>query len=368
MVGFANVVKYYFDRCYPDFKERKFAATSCGEGGKTIEMLSKNCPNSQGKYYSHYLKMIDKSLEAAQRMNKTINCSAILWMQGEYNYTRSANQGWESSTPGTKDKEAYKKYFSGLISDMTTDIKTTYHQAKDPIFITYQCGAQYTRDFDVSIGMAQLETANSDARVVLAAPVYPVCDRGGHLCPNGSRWFGEMMAKIYIKTILKGQKWKPLQPENISKGKSYIDIDFYVPEPPLRLDTLTLEKAVDFGFEIRENGQVKQIKSVDLMSKKRIRIGLNTEFGSGKIEVTYAGPVASGSGNLCDSDNFESFAVYQDLIAAGNTFAEKSRFKPKYEPRGRNGKIIYDQHYPMQNFCCTFYYSIPLNKRSIKCL
>lgn len=368
IIGFTNAVKYYIDQYSMDFPERKFAATSSGEGGRSIELLSKNCPNNNGKLYNHYLKMIGKANEAAVRMKKSINCSAILWMQGEYNYTKSSNQGWESNTPATKDKQAYKNYFTNLISDMTGDVMNVYHQSKAPVFITYQCGAQYTREFDVSVGMAQLEAANSDPRVVLASPVYPVCDRGGHLCPNGSRWFGEMMAKVYFKTVIKGEKWKPLQPAKIIKGKNYIDIDFYVPEPPLRLDTLTLEKANNYGFQVRDAGQIQLINKVSLISAKKIRLALNNDLSSGNIEVLYAGPTTKGNGNVCDSDDFQSFAVYQDLIAPGNTEAEKTRFKPKYEPRDKDGGIIYNQHYPMQNFCCAFYYLIPQNQKSIKCI
>lgn len=368
VIGFTNCVKYYSDQLYPGLAERKFAATSCGEGGKTIELLSKGCPNQKGRLYDHYLKMIAKSNEAAKRMNKSLNCSAILWMQGEYNYTRYINQGWENNTRGTGDKQEYKKYFTKLIDDMTDDVKAVYHQTNDPLFITYQCGAQYTSSYDVSIGMAQLETANSDPRAVMAAPVYPVSDRGGHLCPNGSRWFGEMMAKAYIKTVLKGEKWKPLQPERISKGKNFIDIDFYVPEPPLRMDTLTLEKAANYGFEVRENGQLKKINSVKLLSAKKIRLMVKDDFSQGKVEITYGGASTKGNGNLCDSDAFQSFEIYQELIAKGQTEAEKNRFKPKYEPRDQNGKTIYNQHYPMQNFCCVFYYSIPDKIKFVKCL
>jgi len=99
--------------------------------------------------------------------------------------------------------------------------------------------------------------------------------------------------------------------------------------------------------------------SVSLISGKKIRLGLNADLDSESIEVTYAGPSTRGNGNLCDSDDFQSLTVYQDLIAGGTTEAEKTRFKPKYEPRDKDGKIIYNHHYPMQNFCCAFYFLIP---------
>ncbi len=364
VIGFVNAVKHDFDQYFPGHKELKFAATSSGEGGRTIEVLSKNCPNKGGKLYKHFLTMLTKSKEAADRMKKTINCSALLWMQGEYNYGQS-KQGWEPQSVATKDKAEYKKYLSQLITDMTADVEKTYQQTQAPIFITYQVGAQFTRDFDVPVGMAQLETGNTDPRVVLAAPIYPVCDRGGHLCPNGSRWFGEMMAKVYFKTVIKGEKWKPLQPKGITKGGDYLDIDFIVPQAPLRLDTMTLAKAKNYGFEVKDSGEVKPIRSVQLISGTKVRLSFNSKLKAGNVEVNYAGPSTIGNGNLCDSDDFQSFTTYQDLIAEGTTDAEKTRFRPKYEPRDAKGNIIYGQHYPMQNFSCAFYYQLPANQNSL---
>jgi len=364
--GFANAVKYNFDKDFPELSNRKFAATSTGEGGRSIEILSKNSPNKDGKLYSYTVKTMTRSKEASARMGKSINCSALLWMQGEYNYTQASKQGWSPASPATKDKNVYKNYLSKLVSDLTCDVKTAYEQTDAPVFITYQCGAQFTKDFDVPIGMAQLELANTDPRVVLAGPVYPVSDRGGHLCPNGSRWYGEMMAKVYYKTIIRGEKWIPLQPKTITKGKKSIDIDFYVPEPPLKFDTLTLKQVKNFGFTVKENGAEKKIFSVSLISATKIRLTMDTNFKDESVEVNYAGPATVGNGNLCDSDNFKSFATYQNLNAEGATLAEKNRFKPKYEPRDKNGNIIYGQAYPLQNFCCVFYYKIAAHKYRIK--
>ena len=160
----------------------------------------------------------------------------------------------------------------------------------------------------------------------------------------------------------------PLQPKEIVKGPNFVDIDFYVPEPPLCLDTMTLQKARNCGFEIREDGVPKQIQDISVVSATKVRITASSDFGTGKIEVNYAGPSTSGNGNLCDSDNFISFGTYQNLIAKGTTDVERNRFKPKYEPRDQSGRIIYGKHYPMQNFSCAFYYALPAGQTSIKCI
>jgi hypothetical protein len=250
---------------------------------------------------------------------------------------------------------------------MSSDVTSVYRQTKPPVFITYQCGAQYTRDFDIPIGMAQLELANSDPRIIMAGPVYPVTDRGGHLCPNGSRWYGEMMAKVYYKTIIKGEKWTPLQPKKFTKGKDFIDIEYHVPEPPIRLDTLTLMKTKNYGFEIKQNGVSRDIANVSIISSGKIRLTVSSLLLDENIEINYAGPSASGHGNICDSDKFISFEKYKDLVAHGETDMERNRFKPKSEPRNLTGEIIYGKPYPLQNFSVAYYYVIPAGKKQLIC-
>jgi hypothetical protein len=176
-----------------------------------------------------------------------------------------------------------------------------------------------------------------------------------------------MMAKVYVKTVLNGEKWIPLQPKRFRKGKNFIDVEYHVPEPPLKLDTLTLLKSRNYGFEIRQGNVTKTITNVRIHSPTAIRLTVSSDFTAGDIEVNYAGPQRSGHGNVCDSDTFTSFEKYRDLIAAGETEKERNRFKPAYEPRDENGNIIYDKPYPLQNFSCAFYYLIPANKDQLIC-
>jgi hypothetical protein len=46
----------------------------------------------------------------------------------------------------------------------------------------------------------------------LAAPAYPVTDKGGHFDPNGSRWLGLQMGKVFYETVVLRRRWKPLSP------------------------------------------------------------------------------------------------------------------------------------------------------------
>jgi hypothetical protein len=365
--GFVNAVKYYYDHLQKADTTVKFAATSCGSGGRSIELLSKHVPNGDNKFYQHFYKTLLKSKEAATRMNKGLVCPAILWMQGEYNYLAEATQGWEPNTPATKDKNKYKEFLSQLAADMRQDITNVYGQQKMPVFITYQCGAQYTRDNDLPIGMAQLELANTRPDIIMAGPVYPVTDRGGHLCPNGSRWYGEMMAKVYYRTVLLGQKWIPLQPKKITKANGHIDIEYYVPKPPLRVDTLTLQKTASYGFTVQQAGANIHIQSVAVISSTTIRLQVPLYHMNDAVSISYAGPSTRGHGNICDSDDFRSFETYKNLVAEGQTGTERNRFKPNYEPVDARGNIIYDQHYPMQNFSCAFFYEVPAGKNNITC-
>jgi hypothetical protein len=184
-------------------------ATSAGTSGKPIEDLSKESQVST--LYKDYTSTLTLGNFIANRSNSTITCPALFWLQGEWNYQGYGNGLTEGSTP-TADKDAYKALLLTLKNNMQNDVKAAYKQTVAPVFITYQCGSQYTKGKELSIGMAQLEASNAYADIVCAGPVYPMTDVGGHLDANGYRWYGEMLGKVYYKTKVLGEDFKPLQP------------------------------------------------------------------------------------------------------------------------------------------------------------
>jgi len=337
----------------------KFIASSCGTGGKTIEELSKEFYNPV--YYQDFTN----TLTYASSITSSIHCPAIFWMQGEQNYTTpSGNEGLTPGSAPCTDKATYKSLLLKMKNNLQTDIIKQYNQTDAPLFITYQTGVQYTRGDSVAIGMAQLEASNENKDIVCAGPVYAMTDRGGHLDPNGYRWFGEMLGKVYYKTKILGEVFKPLQPLEIMRmdDPQKLKIRFLVPQPPLVLDTKTLDIMTGLGFEVFVNGSSVELWKVDV-DNDCVYLTCGSDL-TGDVEVIYAGTNNIGHGNLRDSDAYPGFFNYLDLDKKNpdksyvyERDASETTLRPWYEPKDSDG-IIYNKPYPLYNFCVAFYYKL----------
>lgn len=346
----------------------KILATSAGTGGKSIEQLSKESKQSIN-YYLDYTKTITKASEISKNNGYKITCPAIIWMQGEYNYTADNTRGLISGQPNCTDKSTYKNLLIQLKNNMQTDVMSAYSQTSKPLFITYQVGAQYTKGKTLEIGMAQLEMANENDDVFCAGPVYQMSDRGGHLDANGYRWYGEMIAKAYLQTINTGKKFQPLQPKEIARttNPKEIKVKFLVPKLPLVLDILTVKKVTDYGFTVYNN-DIRQIISSVTIDNDCVRLICSANL-TGKVEIVYAGlnttsSYDNGHGNLRDSDDYPSIYNYINLDKKNtdNTYvypreASETTLHPIYEPKDSQG-VIYEKPYPLYNFSVAFYYKL----------
>lgn len=346
----------------------KILATSAGTSGMTIEQLSKE---SQTKtLYNDYLNSLKYSAAIARTSNSSISCPAIFWMQGEWNY-QGYEEGLTLGSKPTSDKDAYKALMIKLKNNMQSDAMQKYGQDQKPLFITYECGAQYIKGRAQTIGMAQIEASNENADVVCAGPVYPMTDRGGHLDPNGYRWYGEMLAKAYYQTKIQGEKFKPLQPREISRTEqnNKLKIKFLVKHLPLVLDDKILAKIKDYGFEVYVNN-IRQTISGVTVDGDCVYLTTTSSL-AGNIEVVYAGEYTGGSGNLRDSDPYQSLFTYLDLDKknADGTYvyprdASETTLRPDYEPKNASGAVIYGQPYPLYNFSISFYYKLNADQQT----
>lgn len=217
-------------------------------------------------------------------------------------------------------------------------------------------------------------------------------DRGGHLDANGYRWFGEMLGKVYYQTQIKGKNFKPLQPKEIllDRATGKIQIRFHVPVPPLALDVNTLPKIRDYGFEVYQDkarsGNRINITKVELNGKDKVVLTCDKPL-EGDVLIMYTGSGSrienqpqglnhlQGHGNLHDSDSSKGFYKYIDLDGKNADGAyiyprEKfeSRLRPDYEPKDDSGNIIYNQNYPLYNFCIGFYYKLTSGKNKLRIL
>lgn len=331
---------------------QKFIGTNCGEGGRSIERLMKQCTNGTNYYTTEFLDCITSAKAAVDAENKTISCPAIFYMQGEYNYVSTTDAGLTPGTDATTDKDQYKAYLLQLKNDMQADIMSTYGQTKKPLFFVYQVAGSYINRRDMSITMAQIEFAQENDDVFLMNSTYGMPDyTGGHLSTNGYRWYGEMMAKSMYQVFENKKQWNGLELANIQIDEKNVLCDFRAPVLPLVFDDWTKEARTQNGFKIFKNNSEITITGMSIVDNRVILI-TNTDLTTGTIEITYAGQGVVGSGNLRDSDEFNSMYTYYDDRESSPSKREA------YTPKDKNGNYIYGKKYPMYNWANHFYVRI----------
>lgn len=350
--------------------ETDIIATSAGNSGKSIEDLSKE--SQVHNLYDVYTQALKTGVKAAERVQSTIYCPAIFWMQGEWNYTIEGSGLTPGSSP-TNSKDGYKALLIQLKNNMQADAMRIYNQTEKPTFYTYQTGAQYTRGRTVSIGMAQLEASNENEDIICAGPIYPMTDYGGHLDANGYRWYGEMLGKVYNKHKIQGEDFKPLQPKKIFRdaaNPNKVLIQFHVPVPPLVFDTNILPKEVNFGFDIFMRRVRQTIQSVSIVGDDIVEIICSAPLND-EIEVIYAAENTKGHGNLRDNDDYQAVFNYVNIDkkdANGNFIyprRDNRNLRPSNEPKDASGNVIYDKPYPLYNFSLAFNYKLAKGENEI---
>lgn len=353
----------------------KYLASSDGENGKSIEALSKKGALQKNYYNDYFLKSVESAANIARSNGYKMVTPAIFWLQGEYNYFTLHD---DNTSGATLDKYGYKKLLVELKNDMQKDIMNAYGQTKKPVFITYQVGS-LRNDDNLNIGLAQLELSNTYDDIINAGPIYHLPHRGIHMDANGYRWYGEMLAKVYYKTQVLGEDFKPLQPKQIYRiSSNSVGIIFHVPQPPMVFDTNLVQALPNYGFKIKNNGVEQKISEVKIDSNNNTIIISCTNAITGNVEVIYGqqniylnNKLLIKAGNLRDSDNYPAFFTYVDLDAKKDGEyiypREKSEttLRPDNEPKDKDGSLLHDKPYPLYNFSVAFSYTLDANRTSV---
>lgn len=344
-VSSAHVFKDLINKYHWLGGDTEVVATNCGEGGKSIEQLSKENTNGVVYYDTSFIPAIDLMKTVADNNSKSVSCPAIIWMQGESNYSGSG-KGLTTGTDATVDKAQYKTYLSTLKDNMQTDIMSTYSQSKKPLFFIYQVAGSYIDRVDMSINMAQIEFAEENNDVVLLNPTYGLPDySGGHLSSNGYRWYGELIAKDLYNSIINGKDLFNTKVENVRIIKNIIYLDCSVYASPLVIDTKTVEEKDSYGFLVGDSLGANTISSVEIIGGATIKLTLSRNISSSAY-VSYAGNLRNGTGNVRDSHKWVSKYNYAD---------ETSLVSPSYTPLDENGNNLYGKKYPCYNWLSAFY-------------
>lgn len=147
----------------------------------------------------------------------------------------------------------------------------------------------------------------------MAAPHYSETHAadGIHFTNTSSRLHGERIARALAWEQLGNGSWTGLRPRSVSANGAVISVQFWVPVPPLVLDTTSVSDPGNYGFTYTDDSSPPAISSVALAGDDTVTITLaSTPTGANRrIRYAYtgtsgnnAGPTTGMRGNLRDSD------------------------------------------------------------------
>lgn len=345
-VSATQVFRTFLDKYLPT-NTVKLLTTNCGEGGMSIERLSKESTNADNLYTNLFLATLNRAKSITVTEGKTISCPAIVWMQGEYNYVGLENSGLTPGSMATNDKDQIKSYLLTLKNNMQADIMVTYGQTKKPMFFMYQVAGVYINLDTLAINEAMTEFEAENDDVVFMNPTYQVPDyNGGHLSSNGYRWYGEYIAKQLKTTLLEHKSSDVVQKRNVKViDNNKVLIECQVNHPPLMVDTYTTPACQHNGFKVKDDMGEIAVTGFEVVNGTALLLTLARELGPNAF-VTYAGKDRNGSGNICDSHRYASKFVYVSDIG---------HMAPSYTPKDSTGVPLDGKKLPLKNWLLAFY-------------
>lgn len=305
----------------------RIIGSACGVGGKRLSEL---LADAESLFFNRLVSCRTAVEEAAKTDGHLFQPGAILFLQGEADYM--------THTPGAT--------YQAQLQQLSADIQSHFFAPGiAPRIFTYQTSLREFKDVKaLDVGEVQLQMALTTPGWVLAAPSYPVPDRGVHLDSNGYRWLGSQFGKVLWKELFNGQRWLPLHPSHIRREAQDILIEFHVPIPPLRWGTPFVGAnpivQKDRGFCLAD--ELGEIPIADISIEQNVRVRLRpVRMMQGDVRLTYAGTSASqqGVGSLHDSD-----PTLADMCFV-NVYSEE-------QSAGLTDYI--DKPYPLWNWCVSF--------------
>jgi len=327
-----------------DFRRRQAAdpmavlhrllASSCGVGGRTLEQLSRG---ANPELFNRLRACVRAARETAAAAGATYGIVALLLLQGE-------NNNWRLNG-GTGDRAKYKALMARFVDDFAADVAAGIAvQDTRPAVFTYQTGGAYADDA-MAVPQAQLEVALERPDVFLAAPVYPVTDKGGHLDANGYRWLGAQFGKVMHRVLTLGQDWRPLYPLSARLDGPVVAVEFHVPQPPLAwgrpFQGHHRRDFADKGFTVLDAEGVVPLARVELAGPTTVALTLQRRPAAGALLRYGDRSRHGGRGSLHDSDPAAAFDPYVFDASAGH--------RPSADQPDLNGRP-----YPLMNWCVAF--------------
>ena len=273
---------------------------SChGIGGRAYVFLKKGTAA-----YAKGINQVKGVLAIAKVKKQTYVVRAVMNVHGESDH--NANN--------TK----YDQSLAQWQSDYENDVQALTGQVQPvPMLHTQMSSWTRYRAKTSIIPMLQLKASILNPRkIVLVGPKYTLsyASDGVHLNNTGYRHMGEYYGRVYRHVVLEGGTWEPLRPLVAKRSGNVIRVRFWVPVPPLVLDTVGVKNPGNYGFEYWDDSGVSRpsIQAVVLEDEDTVKITLSkAPTGKGQV-VRYAYTGVSGAlggattgprGNLRDSDD-----------------------------------------------------------------
>ena len=313
----------------------QFVASSCGVGGRTIEQLS---PGATPPLFERPRMAAQLGKQLADQAGGSYGVAALVWLFGENNSVAAG---------GTQDRGEFVRLSASLQAAFNREIVAGIAmQDRSPAIFTHQVSGIYVRDANaMSVPMAQLDCAYGLANWYLAAPSYPVTEKGGHLDPNGYRWLGQQFGKVMHKVLDLGEGWKPLHPLHATWRGTHVLVDFHVPHPPLAFSPCYVRTRsasfADGGFSVTDDDGPIAVLAAAVVADVCVLLVLERVPGATPT-LWYGGQAGHGGyGNLRDSDPTEASAVYEYRDGSG-------------QYPGANIPDLIGKPYPLWNWCVVF--------------
>jgi len=254
--------------------------------------------------YSRFLENIVRAYEEAQKRKWDFYIPAICWMQGESDIV-------------DYPKTNYKRLLKQFSIDINEDIKSITHQKEDVKMVCYQTATLTKGWFYKSNNYygteslpstEQMELIRDDSMFWASGPTYPYSyvNENLHIDAVCQKRHGYLAARSVLGIIRKETRFLGLVPKVVDICDNDICIQFNVPSPPLKIDTVQVDKAPHYGFSVIRKDGIDIVKNVEIFGESvmvkcsespkgcKLRYGVNGEY-------MHSGRRIGARGNLKDS-------------------------------------------------------------------
>lgn len=310
-------------------KDHDVLVSLAGRNGLTYWCLRKGgCDFLDPTYLNAFdesMKQVEDAKAIATAKGKSYVVRAVTVVHGEsddYAWATGAQEVPIAGTDGTPN--AINSYTDALLEwqrDYEAGVKTRTGQTVAVPMLISQFSGWNDIDRSAVTQMQFQAMMQSKYKVSIVTPGYVLEWHADcrHYSNHGERHLGEYFAKAYNRIVVEGKKWAPVHPTNVTIAGAVISAKFYVPVPPLVLDTQFVTDPGNYGFEVADDaGNDVAISKVELDGPDGVKVTL-ANAPAGKVKLRYAfkavpqtcpGRFVGPRGNLRDSDTTPSQASY----------------------------------------------------------